>query len=146
MCLSMHQPWASLLIKGVKRHEGRSWYSNHRGRLWIAAAAKKPTKDEIFAIEEQHKLHWQATDGLQAMPELPKEYPAGCLLGCVQVKEVLSQEEYSVKYPGGESGGAYVFVCEDPHELKVLFPVKGRHKIWKIEPKTHLNAKRGLQM
>ncbi|XP_078494523.1 activating signal cointegrator 1-like isoform X2 [Ciona intestinalis] len=146
MCLSMHQPWASLLIKGIKRHEGRSWYSNHRGRLWIAAAAKKPTKDEISAIEEQHKLHWQATDGLHAMPELPKEYPVGCLLGCVQVKEVLSQEEYSVKYPGGESGGAYVFVCEDPHELKVLFPVKGKHKIWKIEPKTHLNAKRGLQM
>lgn len=24
-CLSMHQPWASLLIKGIKMHEGRTW-------------------------------------------------------------------------------------------------------------------------
>ena len=24
-CLSMHQPWASLLIAGVKKHEGRTW-------------------------------------------------------------------------------------------------------------------------
>lgn len=39
-CMSMHQPWASLLVYGIKMHEGRTWYSPHRGRLWIAAAAK----------------------------------------------------------------------------------------------------------
>lgn len=33
-CLSMHQPWASLLVAGIKLHEGRTWYSSHRcGRL-----------------------------------------------------------------------------------------------------------------
>ena len=25
VCLSMHQPWASLLIAGIKKDEGRSW-------------------------------------------------------------------------------------------------------------------------
>ena len=25
MCLSMHQPWASLLVRGIKQHEGRTW-------------------------------------------------------------------------------------------------------------------------
>lgn len=30
-CMSMHQPWASLLVAGIKKHEGRSWYSSHRG-------------------------------------------------------------------------------------------------------------------
>ena len=25
MCLSMHQPWASLLVSGIKKDEGRSW-------------------------------------------------------------------------------------------------------------------------
>jgi len=47
MCLSMHQPWASLLIRGIKMHEGRSWYTPHRGRLWIHAAAKEPDPDII---------------------------------------------------------------------------------------------------
>ncbi|KAJ0769957.1 putative ASCH domain, PUA-like superfamily, activating signal cointegrator 1 [Helianthus annuus] len=26
-CLTMHQPWASLLVYGIKRIEGRSWPS-----------------------------------------------------------------------------------------------------------------------
>lgn len=39
-CMSMHQPWASLLVYGIKQHEGRVWSSAHRGRLWIAAASK----------------------------------------------------------------------------------------------------------
>jgi hypothetical protein len=30
MCLSMHQPWASLLVRGIKQHEGRSWYVGWR--------------------------------------------------------------------------------------------------------------------
>jgi hypothetical protein len=28
-------------------HEGRSWYTPHRGRLWIHAAAKEPDSDII---------------------------------------------------------------------------------------------------
>ena len=40
MCLSMHQPWASLLVMGIKIHEGRTWYSQHRGRLWIHAGIR----------------------------------------------------------------------------------------------------------
>ncbi|VDD79629.1 unnamed protein product [Mesocestoides corti] len=53
-CLSMHQPWASLLVRGVKIHEGRSWYSAHRGPLWIAAAAKVPNEEEVRAVEEEY--------------------------------------------------------------------------------------------
>ena len=30
-CLTMHQPWASLLVYGIKRIEGRSWPSPIRG-------------------------------------------------------------------------------------------------------------------
>lgn len=33
------------------RVEGRTWYTSHRGRLWIAAAAKKPTPQEIAEVE-----------------------------------------------------------------------------------------------
>lgn len=43
LCLTMHQPWASLLVAGVKRVEGRSWHTDHRGKLWVHAAAKEPS-------------------------------------------------------------------------------------------------------
>lgn len=57
-CLSMHQPYASLLMAGIKRHEGRSWYSSHRGRLWIAATAKPANPNEIKAMENFYKRYY----------------------------------------------------------------------------------------
>lgn len=57
-CMSMHQPWASLLVAGIKRHEGRSWYSAHRGRLWIAATAKPVNEADIQDMETFYKNHY----------------------------------------------------------------------------------------
>lgn len=36
------------------RVEGRTWYTSHRGRLWIAAAAKKPTPQETAEVEAMY--------------------------------------------------------------------------------------------
>lgn len=76
-CLSMHQPWASLLVAGIKkyvlhaeilpctiyinlnhflcRHEGRVWYSEHRGRLWIASTSKEPHAEDIAHLEQFYR-------------------------------------------------------------------------------------------
>ncbi|KAL6437121.1 hypothetical protein ACFW04_005010 [Cataglyphis niger] len=56
LCLSMHQPYASLLVAGIKIHEGRNWYSSHRGRLWIASAAKVPSTEEISNIQHTYNI------------------------------------------------------------------------------------------
>ncbi|XP_061451061.1 activating signal cointegrator 1 isoform X2 [Rhineura floridana] len=87
-CLSMHQPWASLLVKGIKRVEGRTWYTSHRGRLWIAATAKRPSPQEICEQEATYKIL------LGKDLEFPKDYPSGCLLGCVDLIDCLSQEQF----------------------------------------------------
>ncbi|XP_069480781.1 activating signal cointegrator 1 isoform X2 [Ambystoma mexicanum] len=141
MCLSMHQPWASLLVAGIKRVEGRTWYSSHRGRLWIAAAAKRPAPQEISELESSYRmLHRRSV-------EFPKDYPTGCLLGCVDVIDCLSREQFSEQYPdlSQESGSPFVFVCANPKELLVKFPIKGKHKIWKLDSKLHQGAKKGLR-
>lgn len=57
-CISMHQPWASLLVAGIKKHEGRSWYTSHRGRLWIAATAKPVDLDAVKSMEEFYRKHY----------------------------------------------------------------------------------------
>lgn len=139
-CLSMHQPWASLLIKGIKLHEGRTWYSAHRGRLWIATAAKIPTEEEIREVEVMTRLLLG-----DKMVKFPDQYPTGCLLGCVDVTDCVSQEEYRQRYPQGESSSPYVFICENPQELIARFPVKGQHKIYKLEPNIHQAAKKTVK-
>lgn len=140
MCLSMHQPWASLLVAGIKIHEGRTWYSPHRGRLWIAAAAKIPQQEEIRQLENQHRV----LSGREDIA-FPQYYPAGCLLGCVDVIDVLPQEEYREKFPEGESESPYVFVCQNPQEMILKFPIKGQHKIFKLDSKIHQTAKKALR-
>ena len=41
------QPWAQLLVHGIKRIEGRAWSSNHRGRVWIHATSARPENQTI---------------------------------------------------------------------------------------------------
>ncbi|XP_029936754.1 activating signal cointegrator 1 isoform X1 [Myripristis murdjan] len=139
-CLSMHQPWASLLVKGIKRVEGRSWYTSHRGRLWIAAAAKKPTPQEIAEVENMYRHIYKRE------PRFPKDYPTGCLLGCVNMTDCLSQEQFQEQFAdtSEESASPFVFICTNPQELVVKFPMKGKHKIWKLESQYHQGAKKGL--
>ncbi|XP_013857025.1 activating signal cointegrator 1 [Austrofundulus limnaeus] len=139
-CLSMHQPWASLLVKGIKRVEGRTWSTSHRGRLWIAAAAKKPTPQEIAEVEALYRHIYRKE------PKFPKDYPTGCLLGCVNVTDCLAQEQFKEQFPNTceESGSPFVFICTNPQELLVKFPMKGKHKIWKLESHYHQGAKKGL--
>ncbi|KAM6943557.1 activating signal cointegrator 1 [Xenentodon cancila] len=139
-CLSMHQPWASLLVRGIKRVEGRTWYTSHRGRLWIAAAAKKPTPQEIAEVESMYRRVCRRES------RFPKDYPCGCLLGCVNVTDCLPQEQFREQFPDTceESSSPFVFICTNPQELLVKFPMKGKHKIWKLESHYHQGAKKGL--
>jgi len=39
----------------IVSHEGRNWYSSHRGRLWIASAAKVPSSEEISNIKHTYR-------------------------------------------------------------------------------------------
>ncbi|CAD5123771.1 DgyrCDS12081 [Dimorphilus gyrociliatus] len=118
MCLSMHQPWASLLIKGIKKTEGRTWYSSHRGRLWIASTSKQPTRENIDSLES----YYRETSGES---EFPSSYPTSSLLGCVDVIDVIQ--------PNTEGSSPYEFVCINPQELPLKFTMKGQHKISVIE-------------
>ncbi|XP_023222179.1 activating signal cointegrator 1-like [Centruroides sculpturatus] len=92
MCLSVQQPWASFLISGIKQHEGRTWYTSHRGRLWIHAGAKVPTQQEILQLENSTRIIKGAS-----YIKFPEQYPTGCLLGCVDVIDCLPQEEYQLQ-------------------------------------------------
>ena len=109
------------------RHEGRSWYSSHRGRLWIASTVQKPSPDEIQQVDNFYRALYDQQD----LP-FPEHYPTGCLLGCVEVTNVLPQEEYRLEFPNGESESPYVFICQNPYELFTKFSVKGQHKICKF--------------
>ena len=53
--LSIPQPWAELVIRGVKTVEVRSWYAKHGGGGWhgwrIAYIVMQPGSDSMFCDE-----------------------------------------------------------------------------------------------
>ncbi|XP_076233988.1 activating signal cointegrator 1 isoform X2 [Calliopsis andreniformis] len=139
LCLSMHQPYASLLVAGIKMHEGRTWYTSHRGRLWIASTSKQINKEEISRMEHAYRILRHETI------KFPDNYPTGCLLGCVTVSDVLSQEEYKKVYPDGESDSPFIFICENFYSLPIKIPIQGKHKIYKLDQKIHQAALKLLE-
>ncbi|XP_012500284.1 PREDICTED: activating signal cointegrator 1 [Propithecus coquereli] len=120
--------------------EGRSWYTPHRGRLWIAATAKKPSPQEVSELQATYRL-LRGKD-----VEFPNDYPSGCLLGCVDLTDCLSQKQFKEQFPdiSQESDSPFVFICKNPQEMVVKFPIKGNPKIWKLDSKIHQGAKKGL--
>ncbi|XP_063921558.1 activating signal cointegrator 1-like [Zophobas morio] len=140
LCLSMHQPYASLLVAGVKKHEGRTWKTNHRGRLWIAAAAKVPDDDEISALEIFYRQYYND----QSL-KFPRDYPTSSLLGCVFVEDCLDQDTYRKRFPNGESNSPYVLICSNPIILPIFYPIIGKHKIYPLDKELHSCAKLSIR-
>lgn len=138
MCLAMRQPWASLLVAGIKRFEGRTWYSAFKGRLWIYAAMKPPTPEEMSQVESLYRNIGYA--------HLPNSYPTGVIVGCVTVEECLPNETIFEQYPDCEVDSPYAFVCTYPIQLKPPVPVMngGGKQIYKLQPDVHRTCKKML--
>lgn len=139
MCLAMRQPYASLLVAGVKKFEGRTWFSPFKGRLWIYAAQKSPTVEDIKTVEEFYSK-------LATMTAFPKQYPTGAIVGCVTVEDCLPIELCLQQYPHCEIESPYAFVCDYPIQFMKPFPVikGGGQQIYKLEPIVHQACKKML--
>ncbi|KAL6503506.1 hypothetical protein OROGR_025429 [Orobanche gracilis] len=146
-CLTMHQPWASLLVYGIKRIEGRSWPAPIRGRLWIHAAGKVPEPETIKAMEDFYREIY-ALNGVTDV-KFPDHYPVSRLLGCVNVVGCVTCEELvnweaippSVRVEGQTP---FCWLCEQPQKLIVPFEMRGYQRVYNLERKIYEAAVRGL--
>ena len=132
-CLSMWQPWASLLVFGFKRFEGRQWDTNYRGPLWIHAGSRQPDPSEIRKVENQYRKLYEG----QNMPPFPTSYPTGCVIGLVDLQEVISQPMYTEYIPKeftGESTEDWLFVIRNPRRLMVNIKCVGNKNIFSLDP------------
>ncbi|KAF8392210.1 hypothetical protein HHK36_022552 [Tetracentron sinense] len=142
-CLTMHQPWASLLVYGIKRIEGRSWPAPLRGRLWIHAASKVPDPVTIKAMEDFYREIY-AVDGITHI-KFPEHYPVARLLGCVEVVGCVKCEELACwKEVRLEGQTDFCWLCEQPQRLLVPFEMRGYQRVYNLERKIYEAAVRGL--
>lgn len=116
--LSLKQPWATLIVTGIKPIENRKWKSSYRGRLLIHASK---TWDKEGA-------QWICDNfpNLRSFILLGKHLLKGYLFGSVEMIDCV--KDYDSKW----FFGPYGFVFEDPVIFDNPIPYKGQLGIFEV--------------
>lgn len=109
-CLSIRQPYAWLIVQGIKPVENRTWRTNFRGRVLIHAGVTYPKRD----YADDFELHAK-----QGYPRTREEMVGGIVGEAVIVDCVKA-------HPSPFFFGPYGFVLEQAKAFPKLIPLGGR--------------------
>jgi hypothetical protein len=148
--LSLWQPWASLVVAGVKTIETRSWATDYRGPLAIHAA-KLSYMELVSIVGPTSYLHAPLRDaGLPNIMDVPRGVILGTaeLVGCYRVESFaissdnrtrpilkvndgllrgLTDLELSL---GDFTPGRFGWMLTNPVQFGVPIPCRGHQRLW----------------
>ncbi len=104
-CISLWQPWASLMAVGVKTVETRGWYTEVRGEIYIHAAKTRHGITESDFTPGQES----AMEKALGMPRARwgTDLPFGSLIAVGDLAEVLSGPAALARFPEQEPFGGF---------------------------------------
>lgn len=124
--LTLTQPWATLVILGIKKIETRGWSTPYRGTIAIHSS-KAWTPDERGFARELHR-------DMDVLPITPSALPMGMVLGTVRLVDVVPT--YSI-HPtkleeslGDYSPDRFAWILEDPQPYDEPIPARGALGLW----------------
>lgn len=126
--LTLTQPWASLVIHGLKLVETRSWNTHYRGWLGIHAAKGFPNWARDICLTP-----YFAT-ALELIEETADTLPRGVILG-----EALLHSTYVITRPpptkteevfGDYTPGRFGWIFERVYRYPSTIPAKGALGLW----------------
>jgi len=104
---TVHQPWATLIVTGIRNVEDRSWRTDYRGRLGIHAGLY-PDQDALDAYGHL----------------LDEDPPLGALIGSVTLVDCIKD---SNKW---SSPGPWHWILADPEKLAHPRQMPGQPGLW----------------
>lgn len=137
MALSLWQPWASLIAKGAKTIETRSWSTNYRGKLAIHAGKNTKALHEDFYMGTNLFINFG--DALGISPEqMLEELPLGGVVALVDLVDVLPAQEALKKYrdqePFGDfSEGRFAWILENIRPILPAVEMSGQQKLFRVD-------------
>jgi hypothetical protein len=117
-CLSVRQPYAWLIVNGIKPVENRTWPTRFRGRILIHASANYPKRDYDDDRKAYHD-RWGV-----AYPN--RDELVGGIVGSATVVDCVTA------HPSEWWVGPYGFVLEKPRAFAKLIPFKGALGIFNV--------------
>lgn len=111
--LSVRQPWADLIVDGIKDVENRSWPARFRGTILIHAP---------------RKVDWEAVERLQDLlgPRESYQPVTGAIVGMTEIVDCVAQ------HPGRFFTGPYGFVLRNSRRFPEPVPLPGRLGIFEV--------------
>lgn len=109
--LSVRNPYAALIVSGIKTIENRSWSTRYRGPLLIHAGVA-PHADSIDEVERRFKV---------CVDRASLRF--GGVIGCVVLIDVVT------KSSSPWFSGPYGFVLSEPRTLE-FSPLRGRQRFF----------------
>lgn len=124
--ISLKEPYASLIMNGIKKIETRSWKTNYRGKLYIHASVSKISK-EILSNKE-----------LMELVDINNLSFGNIICSCDLVDCIPMTDEFILKvkknrreFLSGEYAvGRYAWILENVQVLDQMIPAKGQLGIW----------------
>ena len=121
--LSIREPYASLILSGVKKIETRSWKTNYRGELYIHASLGKSSPSP-----EVMKLVLYTNPGYI----LCKAKLVDCIYMTNEYVEQMKKDNLTEYLCGDYQEGRYAWVLDDVEPVEPIL-VKGHLGIWNYD-------------
>lgn len=115
--ISVRQPWAGLIVLGVKDIENRTWFTLHRGPLLIHASKARDEEVIQRAIKALSEAGHHVT---------PDDFPLGGIVGQVDVIDCV--QEHGSEWFDGPWG----WVLENAQRL-AFRPLRGKLGLFTVE-------------
>lgn len=140
-CLSLTQPWASMVVWGFKRYETRGWGTQHVGDLAIHASKGFPSWAIEYCFEQPFAACLR-----QAGVRYPADLPRGAVVGVVRldsarhvesVRDSLGAQELAF---GDYSDGRWAWELSAPRRLSEPIPARGSLGLWDWHAPEHLEG------
>ncbi len=125
--LTIKEPYASIIMSGLKEYETRSWKTNYRGKIYIHASIK--IDDDLKSRNDLQKLVYDNNITLKPGYILCEAYLDDCIyMNDMFIKNVSDKEKMVGRYELGR----YAWHLSD---IRVIEPVqaKGKLGIWNYE-------------
>jgi hypothetical protein len=134
-CISLWQPWASLVVLGEKQNETRSWPTNFRGTLAIHAAKKPWNQLPFMGGGFLAYLHRALSAHRIDLYFLPRGSIIGTveIIDCVPVESLYSTLAEQERAFGDYSRGRYAWKLANPVMFNKPIPCKGQQGFWTVE-------------
>ena len=128
--ITIRQPWATLIAKGYKEYEFRTWKTNYRGPILIHAGKGIDTK------------------AIKRFEYLNLDYPTGCIIAkailtdCIYITDEIAEKLYikdNNVYKGminKDNWSGYGFKLESIEEIRPI-KINGKLSLWDYELKNN---------